>query len=267
MSENPFQFRDLESKTLVITGITRGIGRALLPGLLAQGFRLVAISRGRRKMEEIRDALGVESGQLELFECDLSDPDSVDAAAQAIVAAGIHPDAILHNAAIDPRSDFEKAGQSQWGEVFQVNVFSAMALTRAFLPALRQCGAGRVLFTGSVMDELGGAYLSAYAASKAALAGATRSLAHELKGTGITVNCIIPGAVRVEKEISTEESDRLVQSWQAVNRRLVPEDLLGLTCLLLSSAGAAISGQTITVDGGILHPLADPGSQSPLLAD
>jgi len=264
-ANNLFQFEDLNGRFLLITGISRGIGRALLPGLLEQGIWLVAIGREMQIMEDVRAELGLKSDRLKLFQCDLSQPGEVEAVGRAILAEGIVLDALLHNAAIDPRAQFEKAGQSHWSDVFQVNVFSAMSLTRAFLPSLRSSGSGRIIFTGSVMDQMGGSLLTAYSASKAALAGATRSLAHELKGTGITVNGIIPGAIQVEKDTHTEEDDRLIRSWQAVDRRLNPGDLLGLICLLLSSAGSAISGQTITVDGGLLHPLVDPVSQATLL--
>jgi NAD(P)-dependent dehydrogenase (short-subunit alcohol dehydrogenase family) len=117
---------------------------------------------------------------------------------------------------------------------------------------------------GSVMAELGGANLTAYAASKGALAAVTRALAHELKGTSITVNCVMPGAIQVEKEQASVASNGRLIDWQTLPRRLTPHDLFGLLALLLSEAGAAITGQAITVDGGLLHPIADPRCQAKL---
>lgn len=250
-----FRFPDLAGKTLVITGITRGIGRALLPGLLGQGLNLIAVSRGREKLAAVRAELGAEEPRLRLYECDLADPAAVAATGRAIAASGAAVDGILHNAAIDPRHHFDQAAPAPWDAVWQVNVQSAVTLTQAVLPALRRSAQGRIVFTGSIVSELGGAYLTAYAASKGALTGLTRALAHELQGTGITVNCILPGAIQVEKEAGTTADDAVLAGWQSVGRRLTAADLLGPLCLLLSGAGGGISGQCLTVDGGVMHPL------------
>ncbi|HWL52404.1 MAG TPA: SDR family NAD(P)-dependent oxidoreductase [Chthoniobacteraceae bacterium] len=255
----PFRFPDLNGRRLLITGITRGIGRALLPGLLEQGLELVAVSRNLEKMEAIRSELGASEAQLRLYDCDLGDREAVAATAQEIAGAGLEIDAVLHNAAIDPRHWFGKNDDAFWHEVMQINFFSAITLTRALLPVIRRSDQGRILFTGSVLFDMGGACVSAYTASKGAILGVTRSLAHELKGSGVTVNCIIPGAIRVEKETGGND-DNLI-NWQSVPRRLEPDDLLGATCLLLSRWGGGITGQAITIDGGIVHPLAAPEQQ------
>lgn len=260
-----FRFHDLKGKTLFLSGITRGIGKALLRGLLEQGLRLVAVSRGGKEMEAVRRDLGVGEGRLRLFECDLSDPVAVAETAEKIRNSGLVLDALLHNAAIDPRQSLEKTDEALWMQVLQVNLVSAATFTRILRPAIRD--GGSIVFTGSVVYELGVAYLSAYAASKGAIVGLTRSLAHELKGTGIRVNCVVPGAIAVEKENLTVAETRRLIGWQSIPRRLMPDDLLGLICLLVSDVGSAITGQTITVDGGLMHPLADASAQEILLSE
>lgn len=256
-----FRFFDLAGKTLLITGGTRGIGKALLPEFLEQGMRLIVVSRGIDRMESIRESLGVRDDLMQLFECDLSDPEAVAATGRAILESGQPLDAILHNAAIDPRADFRLGDDVFWNQVFQVNLFAAVCLTRALLPRLMESRHGRILFTGSILSDLGGACLTAYSASKGALVALTGALAHELQSTPITVNCVIPGAILVEKEAASPAIHQQLMDWQSVRRRLVPDDLCGLIGLLLSESGSGICGQSIVVDGGLLHPLASPGFQ------
>ncbi len=258
-----FCFNDLNGRVLLFTGITRGIGRALLPGFLAQGLRIVAVSMEMPEMEAIREELGASEDQMRLFECDLADPAAVAATAEAVVSSGIAIDGILHNAAIDPRHWFEKGDEALWLRVMQDNLFAAVSLTQRLLPVLRKSPQGRIIFVGSVLSDLGGACLTVYSASKGAVSSMTRSLAHELAGSGITINCIVPGAIRVEKE--KEGFDETLISWQSVGRRLEPADLLGPISLLLRNWGGGISGQSITIDGGIVHPLASVASQGSLL--
>jgi NAD(P)-dependent dehydrogenase (short-subunit alcohol dehydrogenase family) len=261
MSHSNFRFNDLHNKTLLITGTTRGIGKALLPGLLEQGLNLVLVSRNMEVMQSIREELGADENRMKLYKCDLGDSAQVQSIAYEIATSAIPLDGILHNAAIDPRHHFETGDEALWQSVMQVNLFSAVSLTRRLLPQLQRSKNGRILFTGSVMFEMGGSFLTAYNATKGALQGLTYSLAHELKHTGITVNCLVPGAILVEKESATAESNARLTNWQSVGRRIVPEDMLGPLCLLLSEAGDGISGQALTIDGGLIHPLADPDGQ------
>jgi len=256
-----FQFFDLQGRTLLLTGATRGIGKALLPELLAQGLNLIVVSRGLDRMEAIRQELGVGEERMRLFDCDLSQPEAVVATAQAILESGLPLDGILNNAAIDPREHFSRGDEDFWSRVFQVNLFAAVSLTRRLLPLLKKSSQGRILFTGSVLFDLGGATLSAYVATKGALVGLTGSLAHELKNTAITVNCVVPGAIQVEKESGDPNAGQRLIDMQSVPRRLGPQDLSGLICLLLSQAGEGICAQSITVDGGVVHSLASPESQ------
>jgi NAD(P)-dependent dehydrogenase (short-subunit alcohol dehydrogenase family) len=260
-----FTFADLSGKTLLVTGTTRGIGKGLLPGLLHQGLNLVLVSRNLAAMESIRAELGAPPARMRLYECDLSCPEMVMETGKRILLDEPALDAILHNAAIDPRSSFLLEDTAHWHHVMQVNLYAAVTLTRTLLPRLLERREGRIVFTGSVMENLGGAYLTAYAASKGAIAALTRSLAHELKGSGVTVNCLVPGAIQVEKESATEKENRQLIELQCVPRRLTPDDLLGPLSLLLSRAGGGLSGQLLTVDGGLIHPLADPSVQGSAL--
>ncbi|HEX7010902.1 MAG TPA: SDR family NAD(P)-dependent oxidoreductase [Phycisphaeraceae bacterium] len=256
-----FRFDDLEGRTLLITGTTQGIGKAILPGLIDQGLNLVLVGTPIQTMRAIREQLCVDECRMKLYECDLADPDAVKATARQVRDETRALDGLLHNAAIDPRHRFDDNQPELWQRVLQVNLHAPVTLTQHLLPKLRESSQGRVIFVGSVMAGHGGSYMSAYVASKGALESVTRSLAHELKGSRITVNCLIPGAIRVEKEGGSEATDARLIGWQAVPRRLTPCDLLGPISLLLSGAGSGITGQSLIVDGGLIHPLADRATQ------
>jgi len=261
-----FRFPDLAGRTVVYTGVVRGIGRATVPELLAQGLRVLAIDRDPAELQAARAEWGVAAA-VECHACDLADPAAVAALGEALAVSSGPIDAVVHNAGIDPRHRFEMREPSPWDRVWQINLQAAVTLTQHLLPKLRASPAGRVVFTSSVMSALGGAHATAYAASKGALESLTLSLAHELQGTRVTVNCLRPGAITVEKEDveGPEKLDALVD-WQSVPRRLTPADLLGPLCLLLSEAGGGMTGQIITVDGGLVHPLMTHPVQAARLA-
>ena len=264
-----FHFDDLQGRTLVLTGATRGIGRGLAPGLADQGLRLILVGRDPSALEkivtEVRDRGGKADGVL----CELTDPESRRSAAKAIAELAPVVDGIIHNAAIDPRMPLERMGLDFFRRVLATNVEPAVDLTRDLLPNLKRSRAGRVVLVGSITYATGPAYLSAYVASKGAVVGLTRSFAHELGGHGITVNCIHPGAIMVEKvkTMYTPEVEKATLSWQCVKRTLYPVDMLGPICLLLSDAGSAISGQAFGVDGGFIHPIAEPELQGRMIVD
>jgi 3-oxoacyl-[acyl-carrier protein] reductase len=261
MNHSNFRFFDLENKTLLITGTTKGIGKAALPILLEQGLNLISVSNDRELMEDIRAELGVDETRLRLYQCDLVVPAEVEKVANEIAASDCRLDAIWHNAAMGKRQAFESMETDSWQELLQVNVLSAAALTRRLLPKLKASKQGRIIFTSSVLFELGSSHRASYVSSKGVVEGLTRSLAHELKHSGITVNCLAPGAI-LTRQVSDPTPESLkVLSWQSVGRRLLSADMLGPVCLLLSEAGGGISGQVWKIDGGLIHPLADPELQ------
>ena len=261
MNHCNFRFFDLQNKTLLITGTTKGIGRSALPVLLEQGLNLISVSNDLSLMEEVREELGVEENRLRLYQCDLADTAEVQKIAEEIAEGDYPLDAIWHNAAMGKRQSFETSGDDLWLQMFQVNMMSAAMLTRRLLPKLKSNGHGRIIFTSSVLFELGGSYRTAYVASKGAVEGLTRSLAHELKHTGITVNCLVPGAIPTGRINPDSPENQQVIDWQSVGRRVFPADMLGPVCLLLSETGGGISGQIWKIDGGLIHPLADPRQQ------
>ena len=251
-----FRFNDLAGRTVVLTGATSGIGRAIISDLLEQELRLILMGRSPEKLAAVEDEFSGNKGCFQTVVCELSDPGSRRKACDEILKTNESIDGFISNAAIDPRREFAETSVPLVRQVMATNLEPAFDLSQRLLPRLKQSPAGRIVLIGSMNSETGGVYMSAYAASKAALIGLTRSLAHELGPTGIMVNCLSPGAIVVEKEGRRPERDKRVISLQSVRRRLTKDDLVGPLLLLLSEAGGGITGQVIQVDGGLVHSIA-----------
>lgn len=270
--QNTFDFYDLAHRVYMVTGAANGLGRELAFGLAGQGCNLILVDRDEDGLRETgQDINTLERGArawVSSYICDLADAGARQRLCEEIKHSVAGLDGLIHNAGIDPRCSLENTSVAFFRNVIATNVEPALELTRDLLPMLRKSSAGRVVMIGSATLEIGTAYLSSYVASKGALVGLTRSLAHELGSQGITVNCISPGALFVEKEAVRREraSDKSIEDdiigWQSVPRALMPSDILGPLCLLLSECGGAISGQTIQVDGGLIHPMASSTLQS-----
>ncbi len=260
MTDLAFHFPDLAGKTILLTGASRGIGRAIVPTLLDQGLNLILTARNAEALRELKESSS-DPDRVTIFPSDLADPDARRELAEKINDAAPVLDAIVHNAAIDPRYRFSELKLDDFRQVMATNVEPIIDLSRDLLPRLKAAEHPRLVLVGSVTFNIGTVYLSAYVASKGAIVGLTRSMARELGPDHITVNCLEPGAIVVEKEIVDEARHQRIIDLQAVKRRLTPTDLEGPLCFLLSKVSGGITGQVLTVDGGLIHPIAGPDMQ------
>ncbi len=214
----------------MVTGGAGGIGGAIVGALVAAGLAAEV---------------------LDLEQCDLGDAESVRAAAAAIPRA----DVLVHAAARFDQATLAEVEIETWRRVQAVNVEAAVLLAQAFAPGMAERGWGRIVHI--VSDTIWHAPrpgLLPYIASKAALVGVTRALAGALGKDGITVNAVAPGLTRTpaaEAGIPQSEFDSVAQR-QAVPRSLVPDDVAGTVAFLCTDAAAAITGQTLNVDGGLI---------------
>ncbi|HUE91252.1 SDR family NAD(P)-dependent oxidoreductase [Pseudomonas sp.] len=236
-------------KILVVTGATRGLGLAIARRAAADGYRVIA--SGRRLSEGLL-ALQAEYPDHVLFEVlDLADLASVHPFAMRISATYGRPWALVNNAARGTDGVLATLHERDISELLRVNVEAPILLTKYLLRPMLLNRSGRIINISSIIASTGFSGLSVYAASKAALAGFTRSLAREVGKAGITVNTVAPGYMETEMT-SGLQGDKL----QAIRRRsplgrlAAPEDVAAAVSYLLSEQAVNVTGTTLTVDAG-----------------
>jgi NAD(P)-dependent dehydrogenase (short-subunit alcohol dehydrogenase family) len=238
----------------IITGSARGIGLACARRLAAGGHHVIVVDLDGA--EEAAAAIEAEGGRASARTCDLGAFDAVDELGHEILAehAGCH--VLVNNVSHGggARVPLAEHDRALWERTFAVNLRAAVQLTMAFLPGMTERGFGRIVnIVSNTLWSPPPIGILAYVSSKGALLGFTRALAKEIGHAGITVNAVAPGLV-LSRPADNVPHDagfyREVARTQAIPRTLVPEDLAGPVCFLASDAAAAITGQTLCVDGG-----------------
>ncbi|MCK6533296.1 MAG: SDR family oxidoreductase [Polyangiaceae bacterium] len=180
----------------LVTGPSRGIGRATALWLAERGVNLVLMGRQSAELDQTGE-LCAQKVQVSLEHCDLADRTALGAACSHVLASAV-PDVIISNAAVIERRSVELTSLDAWDHQLAVNLRAPFQIARAFLPALRARKSGRIIHVGSISSTLGSANAAAYAASKWGLTGFTKSLAEELTGSGVIALVVLPGSVDTE---------------------------------------------------------------------
>lgn len=231
-------------RTAVVTGGGGGIGTAICTALQASGHRVVSLDRVASPVA------GVDH-----VEVDLADAGSVQRAAATVLERHDRCDVLVHSAADFSRGRVEDLDLEIWRRVQAVNVESLLLLARAFAPGMAAAGFGRIvsIVSDTVYDPPAGD-LVAYVASKAALVGVTRTLARAWGPDGIAVTAVAPGLIPTEsaRRGTPAEAFRAVEAQQALARPLEPGDIASAVAFLASDGAAALTGQTLCVDGGLV---------------
>lgn len=255
MSFHTSQFPDLGNRGVLVTGGGSGIGAALVEGFLRQGARVAFIDIAEEASRSLSERLASETGQRpEYFAADLRNVSASKSAAEAAIASlgSIH--VLVNNAARDDRQALEDVTEASWDESLSVNLRHLFFMSQTVAPHMRRAGGGSIINFSSIAFMLNMPEIPAYATAKAGIVGLTKSLAGKLGPDNIRVNAVLPGMIVTERQRRLWLSDEAIaqmQERQCLKRMLIAEDLVGPCLFLASDCSAAMTAQTMIIDGGV----------------
>jgi 3-oxoacyl-[acyl-carrier protein] reductase len=242
---------DLSGKTAIVTGASRGIGRAIAVSLARRGAFVYAGARDSNAAETV-EGIRAAGGNAELVSLDVTDVASVDRMVMTALEQRGRIDILVNNAGIARDQLMLRMKRDDWDQVLATNLTAAFSCVQAVARPMIKQRAGRIVSITSVVGQSGNAGQANYAASKAGLIGFTKALARELASRNITVNAVAPGLV--ETDMTKAIAEKASGDWLSqipLGRIGRPEDVAAAVCFLASDEASYITGQVIAVNGGM----------------
>lgn len=236
-----------QDRVVVVTGASRGIGRAIAEAFAREGARVACVATTLPNAQATADAVGGAA-----YACDVSDAMQVSETFERIEKEMGVPHVLVNNAGITRDTLLVRMKDEDWDRVLDVNLKGAFLCTRAVTKGMMKARAGRIVNVSSIIGETGNAGQANYAASKAGLFGLTKSVAKELGARGVTCNAVAPGFIETEMTHGLpDEMKAHIQRTAPAGRLGRAEDVAAAVLFLASDGAAYITGQTLTVDGGL----------------
>jgi 3-oxoacyl-[acyl-carrier protein] reductase len=243
---------DLSGQVAVVTGASRGLGRAIAIALAAAGAKVACVARDASKLAETVRAIRQSGGTAEAFSCDVTSGDNVQKTIDAVIEKWSRLDILVNNAGITKDTLFPRMSDEQWDDVINTNLRGTFLFMRAVTRPMMQQRFGRIINISSVSGLMGNPGQANYSASKAALIGMTRTVARELASRKITVNCVAPGFIASEMTAAMGPAlEEEVKKRVPAKRLGTPEEVADAVLFLAAPASAFITGQCLVVDGGL----------------
>jgi 3-oxoacyl-[acyl-carrier protein] reductase len=241
----------LTDRVAIVTGASRGIGRAIAAKLAQQGAVVVAAARGDHASDAVHE-IAAAGGRAEAATVDVTDAASIDAFVSGVLARHGRVDVLVNNAGITRDQLMLRMKRDDWDAVLATNLTAAFALTQAVLKPMIRQRAGRIIAISSEVGQAGNAGQANYAASKAGLIGFVKAIALEVASRNITANVVAPGMIETDMTRAIAETAR--EEWASripLKRLGTPDDVAAAVCFLASDEASYITGQVLAVNGGM----------------
>jgi 3-oxoacyl-[acyl-carrier protein] reductase len=246
---------DLSGQVALVTGASRGIGRAIAELFAEAGARVAMLARSPEPLERAADAMRQQHGASKILAlpADVAVEAQVSAAVQQVAGVWGRLDILVNNAGLIRFGPIDQISPSEWMQVLGANLTGAYLCSRAAAPLMRQQGHGRIVNVASISGQTGGVSGGAdYAASKGGLIAFTKALARDLAPHGVTVNAIAPGQIDADPNLLSAEARERVIAMVPLGRLGEPREVAYAALFLASPMAGYITGATLDVNGGIL---------------
>lgn len=246
---------DLTGRVALVTGGSKGLGKAMARGFAEQGANVVISSRHEDELKAAAQEIAEGTkAQVQYFVADMTQRDEVRKLADKALKAFGRIDILVNNAGSNLPQAIDQITDEAWDRIVELNLSSCMALTRALVPQMKERRWGRIIHISSIMGLASKAERNVYSATKSALLGLARASALDLGSYGITVNCLAPGPFLTDLpgSILSDQEKQVFADRTALGRWAQPRELAGPALLLASEAGSYITGAVLVVDGGSL---------------
>lgn len=244
----------LDGRIALVTGASRGIGRAIAETFAKQGAKLALVARNEAKLAEVAQACTTAGApEVKTYSLDVSDFAAIEATVKAITSDLGGLDILINNAGVTRDNLLMRTSEEEWDTVLDTNLKAAFGLCKAAARPLMKSKCGRVINMASIIGITGNTGQANYAASKGGLIAFTKSLAKELASRNVTANVIAPGMIQTDMtDALPEEVRQGILDQIALKRLGQPEDIANAAAFLASDAAAYITGQVLVVDGGMV---------------